>query len=576
MNYYRESLSDLKKTVKGITYRVLESYHKNKFDFDQDLELWEVNSKIILPDGNMMTIRLWVQFPEEYPVVFPKVYVTRDHYPKFEFGPHVEADGKLCLFSNQAQPIMTEAPRVLKEALNRAHTILEEALQEIPISAYEEEFESYWSQTYGKKDQVEHKYLIVAEKPLRNSAQVLVLDKNSMGFRRIIYQDEAIIKPFKEMLKRQKITFEQYPLFVFGELPFFNKPPFHLSNKQLQTKLEKFDLEIYNQFVNFYNQNVESRFFIFQKVIKGTIRYFGWRHQPLREVKGFRAKTINRNFEFLHKVKPAQPIIRIYPQEYTISRLIERSAGLPIPKTTKYSIAGLGSIGSHLIYFLDGPGTNFHLIDTDYLSLENTARHLLGFQYIGQKKTEALQDYLSLKHPLRSVKIKTDSVLKILKNKPRFIDSTNAFFVCIGEHNKELTIANALQQKILTIPTFLLWVEPYGLAGHCIYLHPQNPNYQKYHTDGTFNLGLIEDLTHESLSKQEAGCQSIYTPYDANSIQFFLGALMPHISKILKNPDNFDTHAFSWIGDLSVANELGITLKAETANFTFGQTRIIE
>lgn len=576
MNNYQEALTALKATLKGIKYRVLESYHKNKFDFELDLELWEVTSKIILPDGNMMPIRLMVQFPAEYPIVFPKVFLSRDDYPKFEFGPHVEADGKLCLFSNQAEPIMTESVRVLKEALNRAHFILEEALEEIPSSAYEDEFESYWSQTYGKKDQVEHKYLIVAEKPLGNPAQVLVLGKNLPGFRRIIYQDETLITPFKKMLQRQKITFEQYPLFVFGELPFFSKPPFHLSNKQLQTKLEEHDSELYKKFVNFYNQNTSSRYFIFQKIINGTICYFGWRHKAMREVTGFRAKTITENFDFLLKVNPAQPIIRIYPQVYSISRLMERSTGFPGPEPPTYSMAGLGSIGSHLIHLIDGPGTNFHLIDRDYLSLENTARHLLGFQYIGRKKTEALQDYLSLRYPLRSVKIKTESIIQVLKKEPEFIQITNALFVCIGEHNKELAIANALQNKIFTRPTFILWVEPYGLAGHCIYLRPENSNYQKYHSDGKFIHGLIEDLTHQALAKQEAGCQSIYTPYAPNSVQFFLGALVPHITKILKNPDDFNTHVFSWIGDLNIAKELEISLKAETENFTFGQTRIIK
>ncbi|MFV9485097.1 E2/UBC family protein [Christiangramia sp. ASW11-125] len=524
----------------------------------------------------MKPVKLWVQFPSEYPVVFPRVFVSKVDYPKFEFGPHVESDGKICLFSNQAQPIMTEPVRVLKEALNRAHTILEEALEEIPTSAYEEEFESYWSQTYGKKDQVEYKYLIIAEKPLGKFTQVLLLDKNPISLKKVIYQDEALIKPFKEMLQRQNIKYNQYPVFVFGELPFFRKPPFHLTNIQLKKNLENFDSALYKNFINFYNQNPDSRFFIFQKVINETTRYFGWRHQPLRKVTGFQAKTVNEKFEFLLKVKPTQHIIRIYPQVYSISRLMDRSVGLPMTEAPSYTIAGLGSIGSHLIHFLDGPGILLHLIDTDYLSLENTGRHLLGFQYINWKKTEALKDYLTLRHPLRSIKVKTESVLEVLEKDSNFIQRTNALFVCIGEYNKEQTIAKALQYKIFSRPTFLLWVEPYGIAGHCIFLHPENPDYQRYHNNGNFIHSLIEDLSHEALAKQEAGCQSIYTPYAPNSVQFFLGALVPHITKILKNPDAYKTHVFSWIGNLEIAKELEITLKAETANYYFGEKRIIE
>ena len=575
MNNYQEALAAVKAELKGVKYRVLENYHKNKFGFNAELELWEVTTKIILPNGNMMDIRLWVEFPKEYPVSFPKVLVSKQDYPKFEYGPHVESDGKICLFSNTAQPNIEDPVRVLKEAINRTHTILEETLEDVAAEVYEDEFESYWSQTYGKKDQVEHKYLIVAEKPLDTKAQVLVLDSNLPGFRRVIYQDDTLIRPFKEMLKRQRITFEQYPLFIFGELPFFTKPPFHLNNHQLQNQLKEFDLALYQRFISFYNQNPNSRFFIFQKVIKGTTRYFGWRHEPLKGVRGFKVSNINQDFERLVKIQPSKPIIRIYPQVYSNSRLIERSVGLPMPDAPTYTIAGLGSIGSHLIHFLDGPGIHFHLIDTDFLSLENIARHLLGFQYIGQQKTVALQDYLTLRYPLRSVDIRKDSVLQLLQKEPEFIESTDVIFISIGEHNKELLIAKALQDQVLTKPIFILWVEPYGMAGHCIYLDPKKPDFQRYHTDGAFDHSIIADFTHEALAKQEAGCQSIYTPYAPNSVQFFLGALVPHITQILKDPSSFDTHVFSWIGDLTIAEDFGIPIKPEAANFIFGETRII-
>ncbi|PKP11477.1 MAG: hypothetical protein CVU08_12190, partial [Bacteroidetes bacterium HGW-Bacteroidetes-3] len=147
-------------------------------------------------------------------------------------------------------------------------------------------------------------------------------------------------------------------------------------------------------------------------------------------------------------------------------------------------------------------------------------------------------------------------------------------FVAIGESNIESWIANAIDNGLIIKPTFFIWVEPYLLGGHCIFINPKNNNYTSYFTEnGLFKFNIVGDYNNEVLSLKEAGCQSNYTPYSSNNIQLFLGNMYSKISEII-NSDDTESKSFTWVGDNTIAEKLNIELSKYSLNY--GYNTLIE
>jgi hypothetical protein len=250
------------------------------------------------------------------------------------------------------------------------------------------------------------------------------------------------------------------------------------------------------------------------------------------------------------------------PQIYTNQRLIKRSSGdIAQPVVKKFVVAGVGSIGSNLIHYLNSiQAVEFKFIDPDSLELENIGRHYLGFNYLNWKKTKALKDYLTSSSPIQKVETREKSIFQVVNDELEFINESDFLFVAIGESNIETWIANAINKGLIVKPTFFIWVEPYLLGGHCIFINPKNSNYATYFAkDDLFKFNIIGNYENDVLSLKEAGCQSNYTPYSSNNIQIFLGNIYPKILKILDSNDA-DSKSFTWIGDKGIAEKLNIEL----------------
>ena len=84
-----------------------------------------------------------------------------------------------------------------------------------------------------------------------------------------------------------------------------------------------------------------------------------------------------------------------------IAELIEVDAFSSIPVL----VAGCGSGGGQVALQLAMSGVQkFTLIDRDKLEIENVIRHVCGIRYLGQKKTDALEDVLKDRNPSISVR----------------------------------------------------------------------------------------------------------------------------------------------------------------------------
>jgi hypothetical protein len=474
----------------------------------------------------------------------------------------------ICIFQNNSEPNSFLPEKVVEETIRRAKNIIEEGIRGNNDKDYEDEFEAYWNSNYSKTDIVNNSFLLLTETSLKQDFDLISLETRTNKFKYIIHQNENIALNFKEYLDSQNIKYTETTGYLIPDIGIFVKPPFNKTNKEIFDAIEKWDEEEAKKYISLINSK-ESMLFLFPKIIGSGIRYFGWFHSPAKSKRnGFRSKSI-KNYNALSLFQSQEEINRVLPHVYNNQRLVERSAGEKSDNVNKkFVLAGLGSIGSNLIHYLNSTQkVEFKLIDTDLLELENIGRHYLGFNYLNWKKTKAIKDFLIKSSPIQKIETREKSIVQVIKEEPLFINESDFLFVAIGETNIEFWIADAIKKGIINRATFFLWVEPYLLGGHCIFINPKNNNYTAYFDeDGLYKFNIIGDYENEVLSLKEAGCQSNYTPYSSNNIQLFLGNIYLNISDIITSQVS-DSRSFSWVGDKSIASKMNIGLSEYSTQF---------
>ncbi|MFX0557175.1 E2/UBC family protein [Maribacter sp. CXY002] len=567
---YKEALERVSSYIKKREkVRELSDYYKKKIGLPENLDIWEISTEILDKRNKIKHIRFHIVFFPDFPLSFPKLLLSKEDFEDMKYIPHLQVDRLICIFQNYSEPNIQLPEKVVEEAIRRAKNILEDGIKGENDKDYEDEFEAYWDSNYSKNDIVNTSFLLLNEKPLKQNFDLISLEKPINKFRYVIHQNEDIALNFKAYLKDQNIKYQETTGFLTPELNIFSKPPFNKTNKEIFDAIEKLDNEDSQEYISFINDKSDSKLFLFSKEINSEIRYFGWFHSEAKlNRNGFRQKSLN-NYKALSTFQSTQQINRVTPQVYTNQRLLKRSAGEENNQNNnKFVLAGVGSIGSNLIHYLNSvQGAEFKLIDTDSLELENIGRHYLGFKYLNWKKTKAIKDFLTQFSPIQKVETREKSIVQVVKDDSQFINESDFLFVAIGESNIESWIVNAIDDGLIIKPTFFLWVEPYLLGGHCIYINPKNNNYTLNFTEnGLFKFNIVGDYNNKILSLKEAGCQSNYTPYSSNNIQLFLGNMYSKISAIMVS-ESTESTSFTWVGDKTIAEKLNIELSQYSLNY---------
>lgn len=577
MKEYREALDVAHEWLQKIEHvKVLDGMEKRAVELPDTLEVWEVQTEIINGKGSIETITMHLIFTQEFPLVFPIIRLAKPDFDRVKHIPHLQVDRVVCTFENKVFPNPDHPEKVVEEVVRRAKSTIEKGLNGSNKADYEDEFVAYWDQKFSKKDTIREHLLMVLENPLTPNSKVklLKLDKHYNKISYVVHAGEDIAKRFISFLVRKKIRYEEYDVFFVGEVPEIKEPPFDRTNGEVFLYFDGRSRDFVGAYRKYINSKTYPKLVLFQKDLDGQPNYFGWFHTPVNtKRKGFRRDSLT-NESVMKTFSKNEFVVRTKLELYSPQRLLSRSAGRQEPpKSRIISIAGLGSIGSNLVQFLNyGPELEFRLIDAENLELENLGRHLLGLEYVNQNKAEAVKDFLESKNPIQKVVAKEESVVVVVQKSPEYINESDFLIVAIGESNKEQWLVHQLKNGIIHVPLLFFWVEPYLLGGHFLYVPPECPNYEAYFDkEGLYRYNIIDakDYGNPILSAKEAGCQSNFTPYSRNSIQIFLGQIYYWVSKAIKERPATSV-GYTWVGDTAVASDLGIQLSAIGKEKIFG------
>lgn len=520
---------------------------------DKYISCWKVEPVITIKD-NAKRITLFMCFYPSFPYSWPEVYLLDK---QFDYIAHIGYDDrKLCLFTDDEFTTPQDPFGMIRTALSRACKLIELSTSHAIDGDFAQEILHYWIFQYNKESDIRNGYLL---SNIDRSNESLLLKASYIQHNVFIYDESD--SDANRILKETDAQYSStaYDVLYLRDIHIPNKPPYCITPESFQECCIPSSLGILKKFMKRHKHDTILIIFpIGDTVALGAISI------PCTPeiVRGFRKGIISPTRYWLEKYKNFywQRYV-VYP--YNISRIAERTYGQHFEKHN-YWIGGLGSIGSNLIYFLNSEqNVSFTLADKEILTIDNIGRHLLGFSSIGKGKVTELKRYICSNRPEREVTIFSSTIEHVLFSEMAPNNTPDALFLCTGNTNAERYVLDNMKENAPNYPIFLLWLEPYAIAGHMVYINPQQGISSKFLNDYPYNLIARSEYAAKghTFTKQESGCANTYTFYGGSDVTLFLSAMYPLIQKLIQTPAN--STYFRWIGNVEIAKANGITLSAE-------------
>ena len=451
--------------------------------------------------------------------------------------------------------------RILKENIDRTRRWIEKYYGRDNSDEYVKEIRSYWNEEYDGENNVDDHWIMLGDRPTETCEMkgVAYVVKNLNDGSKYVKNVVAFDEDDKTLasLKLHHNTKDISVLYI-ASLQIPDVPPFCMTGQEMIDRIsDDEDRKTFKKYLN-HVKNVNVLFPIGLNYAIGGICI----HDLKVNRNGYRKGTLT-SFKVLTSFENKnKKLDRLYASVYSSQRIAERTAG-EIMMEKRFIVAGLGSIGSNLCYFLNGyNNATFALTDRDWLTVDNIGRHLLGFEYIGQYKSHAVARHLQQYRPDRKVQ----ALLKNLQElKEEEINKASAIFVCTGDIMSEKWLFSQMAEGNIRKPAFILWLEPYGISGIMIYVNPEDEESVKRlrekANDNFMSYCMVKREEYEDgerLTKHDAGCNGSYSLYSANDVSMFLSSMFHIIDKLLEKPS--ESKCYRWVGNTNIAMEKGVNL----------------
>ncbi len=499
-------------------------------------------------------------FTNTFPYEMPAVIIPED---RFRYLPHISSDDrKLCLYEDGIDYDTENIYGLIRDNIYKTQQWIKHYTKRDNTDEYAREPVSYWAVSYDGENDVDGYWTLIGNIPkhtceLKGVAYIMKDGKNDK--QRIEY----IVTPAEEKsvefdyISDFHNTKEFTALFISSfEMP--KKPPYTQTGLKLVGNLkDEEDKKCLKRYVNKH----KGGYVLFPI---GTDNFIGGVQigQLKCNMSGFRNGAITPYCAFTKFEGRIKKLSRLLASVFSENRIAERTAGVMM-EHRNFIIAGLGSVGSNLCYYLNGyNNAQFTLVDKDKLNLDNIGRHLLGFEHQHQYKVSAVSRYLKEYRPDREV-LEVRKILQELSIEE--INNADGIFVCTGDVISERWLLKMMKKGEINTSAFILWLEPYGVSGIMLYVNPEDKDSLERLTvsaaNGFESYGLIipeEYQNGDRLIKRDAGCNGKYAIYSGNDVTFFLSAVFPVIDQLIDSPTK--SKCYRWVGNINLAEEKGIGL----------------
>lgn len=540
-------------------------------------EIWEVKTEVEV--GNYLKeICFYIAFDRLFPLNIPRIYLSQSCYDEIKYIPHVDKERYICTYHADSLILDISNPLgIVRDCLKRAKKIIKDGLETSNNDDFKDELGAYW--TDNDESNIFQYISLLPDFPKETTLlKICKLSPTYNHIKYLLYKNKTDVKAKKFVdfvLSKGCKGIESDVLFL-GDYKINSKPPFPENNEDILKSMSDVSFEAFKKYIN---SKKFDKYIFFTADTSSKPILLGWKHKFINTKRnGFRQESLTP-FVTLSKYQIKDKIERILVSEYSNNRIENRTSGL-VCKKYNFLVAGLGSVGSNLIYFLNGLNyPNFKLIDDDILKIENIGRHLLGVNNINSTKVHAIKSHIENIRPDQNVSTKFSKLESILIDNIDYFNDCDYAFIAIGNQNIENFLIEKYNEKKISIPMFFLWIEPYAIGGHCVFIHPDDKiTLADLYKGHMYRFNIIEPAEYVKsnpiLSKQEAGCQTSYTPYSGNDVILFLSSIYKWLNHIIQN-NSKQSMVMQWTGNINIAKGLGLAINAPyTTNKSFSNITI--
>lgn len=326
-----------------------------------------------------------------FPYKFPSIYIVRDRSDEIEAIPHKNGDDSLCLYdTGKAIPNFFEPQRLLLESIQKAERNICVGIKGENQYDFITEFTAYWKSKIVKADS----FLNDESK----TKQIVWLMRASNTINAIIAESEEQLRHITSMIWKEKDSKGNVHEALCVSLDGSKITEIPENDVQVIRMImsSAYDAKRYQSFMQ---KNLEKIKLIIMKIyMPNGIMTIGWVHLAAQQQHGFRKGKANITLAYSNKQTDVGFPIQI--NDCSQSRLYNRGSDGQPAKWDSVAILGCGSVGSAVAELMMRLGTtDYLLVDNEYLSAENVARHYCGYDLIGLRKTRSIQFMLCHHNP---------------------------------------------------------------------------------------------------------------------------------------------------------------------------------
>lgn len=157
-------------------------------------------------------------------------------------------------------------------------------------------------------------------------------------------------------------------------------------------------------------------------------------------------------------------------------------------------------------------------MDDDILSEQNIFRHILGIEYVGQYKAEALVAYLRKNMPHIKLKSLDEEIRAMVDEESINLSDFDIIISATGNHNINRWINKVVNEKRITAPIMYVWNEPLDIGCHVAILQSCNKGCYECFFDRNNCTNELYDVTAyckagQKITRNFSGCGGSYVPY---------------------------------------------------------------
>lgn len=524
--------------------------------FDALIEDNELKLPCTLANGEAVELKLSLSSVSQYHL--PEFSFDIAKHPTLSGLPHVGSNGNICTFdqaSNTVHPDRWE--EAVAEIARQAVRVLNDGIEGMNAGDYGDELQAYWALGVS-----------------RGASTVMICDEPEPDFGTMIgaYDD---LKPGHIFLSLSEKAAKEYARKASGGkgptgtisclyLRLREQVSFPLPKTvgQWRDEIAKSGTDLAGSYDAFALACEKKAFIVVCSVptARGRALLSFSNPAPKLMVKGFRPGHVPIEYALVRNDFGGKDVSRRITEDLRQERLFSRGGDGGVSDVSCLLI-GCGSLGSHLARALCDSGYgNLTLVDNDILSVGNIARHACGFESVGLAKAKALKTVLERSNPNVACAARDEDANVMLGN-PLALDLFNVVFVTAADAPLELHAVRAKDRGDLECPLILMWLEPYGLAGHVLVLNkPQDVFRDMFDDELSFRNRVV--LNPDDFYEREAGCQSTYVPYSGADAQKFIFDFLARWRTVLSRRKDRNYH-FAWLGALSSAEGLGALISGE-------------